>query len=615
MTTQKQRETVETVVIRFAGDSGDGMQLTGNQFTVSTALSGNDLATFPDYPAEIRAPVGTTFGVSSFQIHFGSHDILTPGDSVDVLVAMNPAALKVNLDTLKVGGLIVADADSFTDRNLSKAGYDSNPLVDGTVAPYQLLELEVSRFTLEAVAELKLSKKDGLRCKNFWTLGLLMWMFDRPRDPVHEWINKKFAKREDLARANTAALNAGHIYGETAELSGVTGYSVAPAEVAPGTYKTITGTEGLAQGLVVGARAAETEVVFASYPITPASPVLHYLADLKEYGVMTFQAEDEIAAACVAIGASFAGKLGITSSSGPGIALKGEAIGLAVSTELPMIIINAQRAGPSTGMPTKAEQADLLQALHGRNGESPIAVLAAATPSDSFEVAIEAVRIATHYMTPVMLMTDSYLVNAAEPWLLPNADDLPSFPAPKATETEGFHPFKRDERGVRPWAVPGTPGLEHRIGGLEKGFDSGNISYDPTNHQQMTDARAAKIEAIADDIPKQTVDSGPQTGKLVVVGWGSTHGSIKTAVARAQEEGLEVSHVHIRYLSPLPRNLEAVLKGFDKVLVSEMNSGQLLSMLRARYLIPAVGHNRVTGQLIRVDDLVNQIRNVLEETK
>lgn len=605
---QKPRETLDTVVIRFAGDSGDGMQLTGNQFTMSTALAGNDLATFPDYPAEIRAPVGTTFGVSSFQINFGSHAILTPGDDIDVLVAMNPAALKVNLDLLRAGGLILADIDSFTDRNVAKAGYKSNPLEDGTVAPYQMLKLEVSRLTLEAVSELGLSRKDGLRCKNFWTLGLLLWMFDRRRAPVQEWLERKFAKRTDLAKANIAALNAGHIYGETAELSGVTGYTVARAEVAPGTYRTITGTEGIAQGLVVGSRAAGIPLVFASYPITPASPVLHYLADLKEYGVMTFQAEDEIAAACVAIGASFAGKLGVTSSSGPGIALKGEAIGLAVSTELPLVIINAQRAGPSTGMPTKAEQADLLQALHGRNGESPIAVLAAATPSDSFDVAIEAVRLATHYMTPVMLMTDSYLVNAAEPWLLPDVDDLPTFPVSHHTEVEGFQPFQRDDRGVRPWATPGTPGLEHRIGGLEKDSSSGNISYEASNHQKMTDARAEKIEAIARDIPAQAVDSGPESGKLVVVGWGSTHGSIKTAVSRAREDGIDVSHVHIRYLSPLPLNLGDLLGGFENVMVAEMNSGQLLSVLRAKFLIPAVGHNRVDGQLLRVDELVDAIK-------
>lgn len=610
---QKPRETLDTVVIRFAGDSGDGMQLTGNQFTMSTAMAGNDLATFPDYPAEIRAPLGTTFGVSSFQINFGSHDILTPGDDIDVLVAMNPAALKVNLDMLRAGGLILADRDSFTDRNVAKAGYESNPLEDGTVAPYKVMELEVSRLTLEAVAEVGLSKKDGLRCKNFWTLGLLLWMFDRRRAPVQEWIEKKFAKRSDLAKANVAALNAGHIYGETAELSGVTGYTVARAKVAPGTYRTITGTEGIAQGLVVGSRAAGIPLVFASYPITPASPVLHYLADLKEYGVMTFQAEDEIAAACIAIGASFAGKLGVTSSSGPGIALKGEAIGLAVSTELPLVIVNAQRAGPSTGMPTKTEQADLLQALYGRNGESPIAVIAAATPSDSFDVAIEAVRLATHYMTPVMLMTDSYLVNAAEPWLLPNVEDLPTFPVTHRTESEGFQPFQRDERGVRPWAIPGTPGLEHRIGGLEKDSDSGNISYDASNHQKMTDARASKIEAIARDIPEQAVDSGPESGNLVVVGWGSTHGSIKTAASRAREDGFEVSHIHIRYLSPMPLNLGELLGGFEHVLVAEMNTGQLLSVLRAKFLIPAVGHNRVDGQLLRVDELVDAIKKASKE--
>ncbi|MFQ5550729.1 MAG: 2-oxoacid:acceptor oxidoreductase subunit alpha, partial [Gemmatimonadales bacterium] len=599
------------VVVRFAGDSGDGMQLTGTQFTTSTALHGNDLATFPDYPAEIRAPAGTTFGVSSFQINFGSIDILTPGDAPDVLVVMNPAALKVNLDNLKVGGLVIADEGAFTDRNLKKAGYAANPLDDDTLAPFQLLKLDVSKFTLEAVAEFDLSQKEGLRCRNFWTLGLLLWMFGRTRDPIVDWVEKKFAKKDLLLQSNLAALNAGHAFGETAELGSVTGFSVPQADVEPGLYRTVTGTEALALGLVAGVRSADLEMVFASYPITPASPLLHYLAGLKEYGVLTFQAEDEIAAACSAIGASYAGALGITSSSGPGIALKTEAIGLAIATELPLVVINSQRSGPSTGMPTKSEQSDLFQAVYGRNSDSPLPVIAAATPTDCFEVGLEAVRLATKYMTPVMVLTDGYLSNAAEPWRIPDASKLTELEVTFHTEVDGFRPFMRNDKLVRPWVIPGTPGLEHRIGGIERDSITGNISYDPENHHHMTEIRAQKVLNIADDIPPQRIDSGESEGRLAVLGWGSTYGAIKKAAQTARDEGRAISHIHLRHIWPLPKNLKEVLAGFDKILIPELNTGQLVTMIRSLYLVDALQYNRITGQPFKVSELVDLFRATL----
>jgi 2-oxoglutarate/2-oxoacid ferredoxin oxidoreductase subunit alpha len=612
--TPSHRETLDSVVIRFAGDSGDGMQVTGSQFTQATALFGNDLATFPDYPAEIRAPAGTTFGVSAFQIHFGAIDIQTSGDEPDVLVAMNPAALKVNLADLKAGGLIIVDRDAFTSRNLTKAGYDASPLEGNALAPYQVLELEVSRLTLEAVKAFNLSQKEALRCRNFWTLGLMLWMYGRNRQPTVDWLEKKFAKRPEIAQANIAALNAGHAFGETAEMgANVTGYAVAKAEVEPGLYRTVTGTEAMAWGLLAGARSAELPIVFASYPITPASPLLHSLAHLDRYGVTTFQAEDEIAAACVAIGASYAGALGVTSSSGPGIALKGEAIGLAVGTELPLIVVNTQRAGPSTGMPTKTEQSDLMQALYGRNADAPLVVLATATPTDCFETAIEAVRLATKYMTPVMLLSDGYIANAAEPWHIPDMASVPRFPVHFRTDPDGFHPFLRDaETLARPWAVPGTPGLEHRIGGLERDYDSGNVSYDPSNHQRMTSVRSQKIAGIANDIPLQTIAEGPEQGRLAVVGWGSTFGAINQAVRRARDEGLEVSHIHIRHLSPLPRNLGDLLGGFERVIVPELNDGQLVTLLRSTYLIPAQKVSKVTGKPFKIREIRDAITRALE---
>ncbi|MBX3146861.1 MAG: 2-oxoacid:acceptor oxidoreductase subunit alpha [Gemmatimonadales bacterium] len=611
------REVRETAVIRFAGDSGDGMQLTGSQFTVESALAGVDLATFPDFPAEIRAPAGTTFGVSAFQIHFGSVDIVTAGDELDVLVAMNPAALTTNLRDLRLGGLILADSSAFTARNLEKANYAANPLEDGSLAPYQLLSLDVTRLTQLAVADSGISSKEALRCRNMWALGLMLWMYDRERSATQAWLRQKFAKRPDLVQANIAALDAGHAYGETAELGRtVSGYTVRRADLAPGRYRTVTGTDALAWGLIAGLRATGLpRLVFGSYPITPASPLLHALAKLRNFGVVTFQAEDEIAAVCSAIGASYAGALGVTSSSGPGIALKTEAIGLAISAELPLVVVNSQRGGPSTGLPTKTEQSDLFQAVYGRNGDAPLPVISTATPSDCFEVAMEAVRLATKYMTPVMLLTDGYLANAAEPWRLPDVASLPTFPVTRRTDPAGFHPFVRDpETLARVWAVPGTPGLEHRIGGLEKSATSGHISYDADNHQRMTDLRAGKINGIARDIPPQDVALGEATGDLAVVGWGSTWGPINQAVARARREGLSVSHIHIRYLHPFPPNLGELLRGFRRILVPEMNTGQLVTMLRSTYLVPAEGLNKVTGKPFLISELTTAIRGRLEAT-
>ena len=610
------RETRDSVVIRFAGDSGDGMQITGSQFTLETALAGNDLSTFPDFPAEIRAPTGTTFGVSAFQIHFGSTDVTTAGDELDVLVAMNPAALKVNVADLRLGGMIVVDESAFNERNFAKAGIGANPLTDGTLAPYQLIKLDITRLTLEAVKPFGLGQKEGLRCRNMWALGLMLWMFGREREATLEWMRKKFSKNEPVARANEAALNAGHAFGETAEMPGdLTGYTVARAEVAPGTYRTVNGTEALAWGLIAGARAAGLpKIVLGAYPITPASALLHTLAHLKRYGVITFQAEDEIAAICFAIGASYTGALGITSSSGPGMALKTEALGLAIATELPLVVVNNQRAGPSTGMPTKTEQSDLFQAVVGRNADSPLPVVASATPGDCFETAIEAVRLATRYMTPVILLTDGYLANAAEPWQLPNLEAIEEFPVKFRTEPAGFHPFARDPvTGARPWARPGTPGLMHRIGGLERSYDSGHISYDPENHEKMTRARADKIAGIARDIPEQRVALGEERGELVVVGWGSTFGAIYQAVRRSIDVGLRVAHVHIRHLAPFPANLGDLLRKFDRVLVPELNNGQLVHLLRDQFLIPAVSLPKVTGRPFQVVELERAIRSELEK--
>ncbi len=612
-TPSSSRELIDSVVIRFAGDSGDGMQLTGSQFADSTALMGNDLSTLPDFPAEIRAPAGTTFGVSGFQVHFAGHDIKTPGDAPDVLVAMNPAALRVNLRDLKVGGLLVCNSGAFTAGNLKKAGYDKSPLDDGSLDAYRLLKLDVSKLTLQAVEPYQLGTKESLRAKNMWTLGLMMWMFGRERDSTVEWLRQKFAKNPHVADANVAALNAGHIYGETAEMpSGIGCYQVPKAKLAPGVYRNVTGNEATAWGLLAGGKLAGLELVLGSYPITPASTILHTLSNLRAFGVTTFQAEDEIAAICAAIGASYAGALGMTSTSGPGLALKAEALGLAVATELPLIVVDVQRGGPSTGLPTKTEQSDLMQALNGRNGDCPLAVIAACTPGDCFDMAIEAVRIATKYMTPVLLLTDGFLANSAEPWKIPDITTIKPFPVQYRRQPEGFHPFVRDPQTLaRAWAIPGTPGLEHRIGGIEKDYNSGNISYDPDNHHKMTKVRAAKIAGIADDIPLQKIEQGDDSGDLVVVGWGSTYGAIAQAVMGARRSGLKVSHLHIRYMNPMPRNLGELLRSFKKVSVPEMNNGMLVKVLRAEYLVDAQGFNKISGQPFKITEIEAEIHRML----
>ena len=608
----------ESVVVRFAGDSGDGMQLTGGQFTLSTALAGNDLATFPDFPAEIRAPQGTLFGVSAFQINFGSTDIDTAGDAPDVLVAMNPAALKTNVDQLKPGGLIIADAGEFGDRNLAKAKYEANPLTDGSLARWQLLAFDISALTLESVKPFGLGNKEALRCKNMWTLGLALWMFDRRRAPIIDWLKAKFAKNPVLADANIAALNAGHAYGETAEIGGgglgdhrLRQHHVDAAPAEPGLYRTVTGTEAVSLGLVAGAQLAGLPMFFGGYPITPASAILHHLSRLKEYHVTTFQAEDEIAAIASAIGASYAGQLGVTSSSGPGIALKTEAMGLAIMTELPLVIVNSQRGGPSTGLPTKTEQSDLYQAVYGRNGDAPLPVIAARSASDCFECAIEAVRIATQYMTPVMLLTDGYIANAAEPWKVPDMNSFAPFPVQFLDHVPegGFLPYARDATLKRPWVKPGTPGLLHRIGGIEKAQGTGNLDYSAANHQAMTDIRQNKILGI--DVPDQEVALGDAAGRLVVVGWGSTFGPIHQAVRRARRKGLDVAHVHIRHIWPMPANLGDLLKSYDKVLVPEMNTGQLKTVLRDQFLVDARPLNKVSGQPFRIFEIEDAIAAML----
>ncbi len=610
-------EHMESVVVRFAGDSGDGMQLTGSQFAVSTALAGSGLSTFPDFPAEIRAPIGTTFGVSAYQINFGSDDVMTAGDAPDVLVAMNPAALKVNLDLLREGGMVVLDGGSFTDRNLSKAGFDEDPRKNDTLAKFHVIEIDISKLTMESVESFGLGNKDALRCKNMWTLGLMLWMFGRKRKPIGDWLEEKFAKKPEVRDSNISALNAGHAYGETAELSiGLKRYQVASAKSKPGVYRTVTGSQAISWGLVAGAQLANLPIMLGSYPITPASPVLHELSKMKAFDIVTFQAEDEIAAICSAIGASFAGSLGITSSSGPGIALKTEAMGLAISAELPLVIVNSQRGGPSTGLPTKTEQSDLYQALYGRNGDAPLPVISSSSPSDCFFAAIEAVRLAVQYMTPVMLLTDGYIANAAEPWALPDLSKLEPFPVQFATtddiDGDEFNPMKRDPKTLkRVWPKPGTAGLEHRIGGIEKSYDTGHISYDADNHQKMTLVRHNKIAGIANDIPKQEVSQGNTSGTLAVVGWGSTFGPISQAIARMRSQGGDVSHIHLRHLSPFPANLGELLSRFDHVLVPEMNMGQLITALRDQFLVPAVPLNKVSGQPFKIAEIMEAISREL----
>ncbi|WP_298019390.1 2-oxoacid:acceptor oxidoreductase subunit alpha [uncultured Parasphingopyxis sp.] len=614
---QPREEDASAVVVRFAGDSGDGMQLTGGQFTLSTALEGNDLATFPDFPAEIRAPQGTLFGVSAFQINFGSRTIRTAGDAPDVLVAMNPAALKTNLPDLVPGGMVIADSGAFTDRNLSKAGYEENPLEDGSLEGYQLLSIDMSAMTLEAVKPFGLGNKEALRSKNMWTLGLALWMFDRKRAPIHDWLKTKFAKKPEIAEANIAALDAGHAYGETAEL----GYAFQPRKVAaapaePGLYRTVTGAEAISMGLVAGAQLAGLPMFFGGYPITPASAILHHLSRWKQFGVTTFQAEDEIAAIGAAIGASYAGSLGVTSSSGPGIALKGEAMGLALVTELPLVIVNSQRGGPSTGLPTKTEQSDLYQAVYGRNGDAPMPVIAVRSPSDAFDCAIEACRLAVQFMTPVMLLTDGYIANAAEPWKVPDLGGYSPFPVAfhetAPGEGEKFNPYARDDKLARPWVKPGTPGLMHRIGGIEKSSSTGNIDYSAQNHQEMTRLRSEKVLGVADHIPEQDIALGDASDTLAVVGWGSTYGPIHQAVNRMRAKGRSVAQLHVRHVWPLPKNLGDLLRGFDKVIVPEMNNGQFKTVLRDQYLVDAKPLNKVSGQPFRIGEIEAAIEEALD---
>ncbi len=601
------------VTVRFAGDSGDGVQVLGGEFAKSSALSGHDLFTFPDFPAEIRAPVGTTFGVSAFQIRFGGPKVLTPGDAIDVLIAFNPAALKTNLKSLRSGGLLIVDGGAFSDRNLTKAGYESNPLEDGSLENYTLQQIDITRLTGEAVADSGVSKKEADRSKNFWALGLTYWMFDRDRAPTISWLNTKFAKLPNIADANVAALNAGHAFGETMEMSADLAKDASSGTFTPGDYRTVTGIEAMANGLAAVAVASGLKLVYCSYPITPASGLLHALAKLKGKGVVTFQAEDEIAAASAAVGVSYGGGLGITGSSGPGFALKSEAMSLAVATELPMIIIDVQRAGPSTGMPTKTEQADLMMALYGRHGEAPCPIIAPATPSECYQAMLDAAKIATTHMTPVIVLADGYVGNASEPWLIPQVEELPEINVEFASDPEGFEPFSRDEATLaRPWVKPGTPELEHRIGGIERASGSGHISYDPDNHQEMTDKRAEKIARVASTMPSINVEQGNSSGELAIVGWGSTFGALSSATNELIEEGIDAAHIHLRQLNPFPEGFEELLRGYKHVMVAEMNSGQLVKLIRAEYLIPAQGLDQISGQPFKVSTVKDAAKALLE---
>jgi 2-oxoglutarate ferredoxin oxidoreductase subunit alpha len=597
------REVIDQAVIRFAGDSGDGMQITGSQFTNTVALYGNDIATFPDYPAEIRAPAGTVPGVSGFQLNFSSEEVHTPGDSIDVLIAMNPAALKVN-------GIAIINSDSFKEGDLRKAHLTSNPLEDHSLDKFRVFPVELQRLTRSALQHLGLDAKAMDRCKNFFALGMCYWLYNRSMEPTVRWIDDKFKKKPLLAEANKLALKAGYSYCEATEAFQIS-YEIPPAQLSPGLYRNLSGNQALALGFVTAAKKAGLTLFLGSYPITPASDILHELSQYKDFGVLTFQAEDEIAAITSSIGASYAGSLAITTTSGPGMALKTEALGLAVMTELPLVICNIQRGGPSTGLPTKTEQADLLQALFGRNSEAPIPVLAAATPGDCFWIAVEASRIALKYMVPVIILSDGYLANGAEPWRIPSVDEIPGFPVRFATDPEGFLPYKRDpETLARPWAIPGTPGLEHRIGGLEKQDVTGNINYEPLNHEKMVRIRAAKIDAIVQDVPN-VLPSGDPEGDLLLVSWGSTYGSITQAVKAERAKGRKLGHLHLRYLNPLPANLGDVLKRYRKVLVPELNMGQLLWVLRAKYLVDAVGLNKIQGRPFKQNELEQKIEEML----
>jgi 2-oxoglutarate ferredoxin oxidoreductase subunit alpha len=607
-------EELERVTIRFAGDSGDGMQLTGTQFTRTAAVFGNDISTFPDYPAEIRAPAGSLPGVSGFQISFSSTDIHTPGDAPDVLVAMNPAALKAVRPELPAGAVIIVNSDAFTPQNLAKAAYADNPLTDGSLSAYRVFQVPISTLNAASAEGLGLTSKQVDLTKNFFTLGLVFWLYERSMEPSLRWIDEKFAAKPEVAEANRRALQAGYAFGETTEMF-QTHYRVRPAKLAPGTYRNLTGNEATALGFVAASIAAKRELFYGSYPITPASDILHALSGYKQFGVKTFQAEDEIAAMGATIGAAYGGALALTGTSGPGLALKTEAVGLAVMTELPVVIVDVQRGGPSTGLPTKTEQADLLQAMYGRNGEAPLPVLAPATPGECFDLAIEASRIALKYMTPVIYLTDGFLGNGAEPWRVPAVTDLPDISVPNHTDKATFLPYARDpETLARPWAVPGTPGLEHRIGGLEKADGLGNVSYDPDNHHRMTLLRAEKVARIADDIADLEV-YGPAEGELLIVGWGSTYGAIRSAVERLRAAGRSVAHAHLRHLNPFPANTEAVLRSYRTVLVPELNLGQLQLMLRARYLIDAKGFHLVRGKPFKISDIEGEAERLLAEQR
>lgn len=608
-------QVLDNVVIKFAGDSGDGMQLTGGQFTNNTALLGSDLQTFPDFPAEIRAPAGTLAGVSGFQLHFGSHKIFTPGDQCDVLVAMNAAALKVNMKSLKQGAIVIVNTDGFDSKNLRLADIEVSPLDDHSLDGYQVIKIDVTKLTREALKDIPLGTKEKDRCKNMFVLGFLYYMYSRSLESTFRFLEQKFKGKEDVLSANKIALNAGFSYADTTEVFS-SRYQVSAAPMEPGVYRSIMGNEAVAMGLIAASKKSGRPLFLGSYPITPASDILHYLAKYKNFGVRTFQAEDEIAAISASIGAAFGGELAITTTSGPGMALKAEAMGLAVMLEMPLVIINIQRAGPSTGLPTKTEQADLLQALYGRNGECPMPVIAAKTPSDAFFTAFEACRIAMQHMTPVILLSDGYIANGAEPWKFPSSTDLPEIPvafAPPKLDDSIFHPYERNEKLARPWAIPGTKGLEHRIGGLEKQDITGNISYDPDNHEHMVKLREEKVQRIAQYLPEQKIDMGPEKGKLLVLGWGSTYGAIQSAVSELLNDGYAVSHVHLRHIKPFPKNLGEILFNFDKVIIPEINNGQLVKVIRDMFMIPAIAYNKIKGVPITSAELTEVILKELAE--
>jgi 2-oxoglutarate ferredoxin oxidoreductase subunit alpha len=608
---RRKREVIDKACIRFCGDSGDGMQITGSQFTNTAALYGNDLATFPDFPAEIRAPAGTLPGVSGFQVHFSSSDVYTPGDAVDVLVAMNPAALKMNLPDLRTNGILIVNLDNFKENDLRKAQIAVSPLEDHSLDGYRLFSVELTKLTRAALKELGLDAKSMDRCKNFFALGMCYWLYNRSMDATLRYLEDKFKGKPQLVAANRLAMQAGYSYCEATEAFQIS-YEIPPAKLSPGTYRNISGNAALAMGFVAASDKAGIPLFLGSYPITPASDILHELSQYKDFGVITFQAEDEIAAITSAIGAAYTGALGITTTSGPGMALKTEALGLAVAVELPLVICDIQRGGPSTGLPTKTEQADLLQALFGRNSEAPIPVVAPSSPGDCFWIALEASRIAIKYMVPVIVLSDGYLANGAEPWKIPDVSELPEIPVHFETNTEDFHPYRRNPTTLaRPWAIPGTPGLEHRVGGIEKQDVTGNINYDPLNHERMVRLRAAKVEAVADDIP-DAVPAGDQSGDLLIVAWGSTHGPITAALKTARDKGQSVGHVHLRHLNPLPKNLGDVLKRYKHVLVPEMNMGQLVMILRAKFLVDAQGYNKIQGKPFKQSEIEQKIDEILE---